>query len=130
MDLLTEIGYRPAWMLDAACAEHPEINWFPERGERRDAAISTCARCLVAGECREFALDMGGDVVGVWAGTTQRERRRLLADREPPPGPPCPVCRASVPQLAKGRSRVVLLGHVLREGGTGPTQRSVNSSVD
>ena len=29
---LADLVERPAWMLDALCREHPEINWFPGQG--------------------------------------------------------------------------------------------------
>ncbi len=50
--------------------------FFPERGESASEARSVCARCPVQAECFEFAA---GEVVGVWAGTTGQDRRRLRA---------------------------------------------------
>jgi len=37
---------RPAWHADAACLEHPEVNFFPGRGESLAPAKAICAGCL------------------------------------------------------------------------------------
>lgn len=76
-DLEVLLG-RPAWHRDAACLEHPELTWFPPRGDMRilDAAIAVCRRCLVRAECLQFALEVP-DTVGVWGGTTARQRAAL-----------------------------------------------------
>src|SRR5207302_1441508 len=71
----------PAWMRDALCAEHPEVNWFPERGESTVEAKRLCGRCLVQRECREYALGEAHTLVGIWGGTSQRDRRRLRSER-------------------------------------------------
>ena len=39
---------------------------------------SVCARCPVASECLDYALDLGTKV-GIWGGLTERERRRVRA---------------------------------------------------
>lgn len=66
---------RPAWMADAACAEHPELPWIPEQGVKPAAVAAmrlVCASCLVRGDCLAYAVD--GDEVGVWGGTSTRDR--------------------------------------------------------
>ena len=63
---------RPAWVADAACREHTEVDFFPERGEFLDEARAVCAGCLVRRDCLAYALDHG--VVGVWGGTSGRGR--------------------------------------------------------
>lgn len=65
---------RPAWHADAACREHPEIDFFPARGQDTTAATAVCTGCLVRTECLTAALD--GLEVGIWGGTSQRQRRR------------------------------------------------------
>ncbi len=65
---------RPPWQLDAACREHPDVTWFPARGESSEPARRVCARCLVRAECVEYALTHV-DTRGVWAGTSTRTRR-------------------------------------------------------
>jgi len=44
---------RPVWMRDALCLEHPEVSWFPDRGEPSAAAVAICAGCLVRQECAQ-----------------------------------------------------------------------------
>ena len=66
---------RPAWMADALCLEHPEVNFFPARGQSIAAAKALCGRCLVQRECREYAL-ADDTIVGVWGGTTTRQREQ------------------------------------------------------
>lgn len=77
-DLLTR---RPAWMKDAACVEHPEVNFFIERGESSAPAKRVCAGCLCARECLSFAIATGDELAGVWGGTSPRERRAMRAGR-------------------------------------------------
>lgn len=66
-------GYRPAWHADALCKEYPDVNFFPERGEDTLRARSICARCLVRDECRQAGVD--GDEIGIWGGTSGKNRR-------------------------------------------------------
>lgn len=66
---------RPAWMDDAACREHPELSWFPGQGEDVRAAKAVCVGCLVRQECRDYAAEHGPLTVGIWGGTSDRERR-------------------------------------------------------
>ncbi|MTA13923.1 MAG: hypothetical protein F2534_15090 [Actinobacteria bacterium] len=63
---------QPAWQRDALCREHPDVNFFPERGESPIPARAICARCTVRTECLQAALD--GDELGVWGGTTRQNR--------------------------------------------------------
>ena len=80
-DLLELIRRRPAWHADAACREAPaEVSWFIERGEDPRPAKAVCQRCLVADECRTWALDQGPELQGIWAGLTSRDR---MAARRP-----------------------------------------------
>lgn len=80
-DLLASLLNRPAWHRDAACREHPELSWFPERGEDVRPVKQVCAECLVRDECLDYATkaDVMPRLVGVWAGTSGRERSRLQA---------------------------------------------------
>jgi len=74
LDLLAS-GH-PAWHRDASCKEHPELTWFPERGEDLTAAKAVCCGCLVVGECRSWALAQGPGLEGIWGGLSGQERRR------------------------------------------------------
>lgn len=66
---------RPRWMRDALCREPlvPRPEFFPARGVGTDGAKAVCRRCLVRGECAEFALG-DDELFGVWGGTSFRER--------------------------------------------------------
>lgn len=75
---LLETGWQPAWHADAACKEHPELSWFPERGEVVDKQKAVCAGCSVRQECLNYALS-DERLFGVWGGMSTRQRRRLRA---------------------------------------------------
>jgi WhiB family redox-sensing transcriptional regulator len=52
--------------------------FIPDRGGPTARAKQLCARCTVQTECLKYALAVP-DLVGYWAGTNERERRRLRA---------------------------------------------------
>ena len=64
------------WMVDAACREHPEVNFHPDGFDGFLKAKAICAGCLVRPECLSYAIEHG-EGYGVWGGTNERERRRL-----------------------------------------------------
>jgi WhiB family transcriptional regulator, redox-sensing transcriptional regulator len=69
----------PRWHADALCREHPEVDWFPTRGESTEPAKAICRRCLVKTECATWAYGRL-DEAGVWGGTSAGDRaqaRRL-----------------------------------------------------
>ena len=69
---------RESWMHDALCHEYPLRLFYPERGEPCVQAKAICARCLVRAPCLRFALrDPDAFGVGIWGGTSARERRKL-----------------------------------------------------
>ncbi len=75
---LTDWAADTAWMQDALCPQvDPEI-FFPERGESPAPAKKVCALCPAREQCLSAALDRGEDEPGVWGGTTQHERRKML----------------------------------------------------
>lgn len=70
---------------NASCAEvDPEL-FFPERGAVTagqrgiQSAKSICRTCPYTIECLEWALTH--NEMGIWGGTTERERRRLKRNR-------------------------------------------------
>lgn len=70
----------PAWHRDAACKEAPpEITWFPAHASDCLPAVRVCRGCLAIGACREWALQQGSELKGIWGGLTQRDRQRLRA---------------------------------------------------
>ncbi len=73
------LANRPAWHADALCQEHPEVNFFPGRGEDVGPAKRVCGQCLVRAECRAWALEQGAELDGIWAGTSNIQRRQMRA---------------------------------------------------
>ena len=65
------------WRDRAACLGAPTDLFFPARGDNAAAAKALCASCQVTDECREWALAQGHDLVGVYAGLTGSDRRKL-----------------------------------------------------
>jgi hypothetical protein len=82
-DLPGPIPARPAWMADAACREHPEVDFFP--GPRGDAepAKAVCAGCCREA-CAAYARENGE--VGVWGGRLLKLRQDRPAVRKPDEG--------------------------------------------
>jgi len=68
------------WMSVGNCADKPPSHFFPSDGVGVDAARRICADCPVKSECLEYALANRIDH-GVWGGTSERERRRILKSR-------------------------------------------------
>ena len=67
------------WVALAACRERdPELFFAGSEGGDATAAQRICAGCPVRDQCLEWALDARAPF-GVWGGTTEQERRRLLA---------------------------------------------------
>lgn len=69
--------HRPAWQADALCREYPEISWFPEAGQSSQPAKDVCGRCLVVFECRQWAMEQGSQLQGIWGGLTADDRRKV-----------------------------------------------------
>lgn len=64
------------WMGEAACIGHDLQTFFPSGGDSNEAR-EVCMGCPVAAECLEYALAHHDDN-GIWGGTTERVRRRLI----------------------------------------------------
>lgn len=69
------------WMAEGKCADCPPSLFFPSDGVGVDVARRICADCAVKGICLEYALSNRIDH-GVWGGTSERERRRILKRRK------------------------------------------------
>ena len=70
------------WREAALCAQtDPEV-FVPPVGSSGEMARRICRQCPVTAECLEVALarPAEGDV-GIWGGTSARERRALRAER-------------------------------------------------
>jgi WhiB family redox-sensing transcriptional regulator len=69
----------PKWFADALCAQvgvGAADEWFPEQGGDPSVARAVCDQCPVRALCLDHAL-ADTTLVGVWAGTTGRERGRI-----------------------------------------------------
>ena len=65
------------WRDRAACLGVPTDLFFPARGDSAAEAKQICADCPVIGECREWALRQGPQLIGVYAALTGKDRRPL-----------------------------------------------------
>ncbi|MGZ4677460.1 MAG: WhiB family transcriptional regulator [Acidimicrobiia bacterium] len=80
MELDTLIPNRPRWMARSACAGRGIEPFFPTPGADSSEARAICAGCPVQAECLEFAL-ADRTVDGIWAGTDDKDRRRIRRER-------------------------------------------------
>ena len=77
MTVLDLLGVEsPDWVEHAECRGAPTEVFYPERGESIAEARAICAACPVSVECLAYALDHR-EKLGVWGGTSERERRSL-----------------------------------------------------
>jgi WhiB family redox-sensing transcriptional regulator len=67
-------------MAQGNCADKPPSLFFPSDGVGVEVAKRLCVTCAVRTECLEYALRNRIDH-GVWGGTSERERRRILKSR-------------------------------------------------
>jgi WhiB family redox-sensing transcriptional regulator len=66
------------WVALAACRRADPALFFSDGdGDGTAVALRICAGCPVQQECLEWALTARA-TFGVWGGTTEQERRRLL----------------------------------------------------
>jgi len=77
---LDELIGRPAWQRRAACRGLGTQGFVIGRGGGYAKAKETCAGCAVRMECIEVAM-ADDDLVGMWGGTTEGERRQMRASR-------------------------------------------------
>ena len=69
-----------SWMGNGLCRDQPPGTFFPSDGVGVDRARKICAECPAKAPCLEYALEHRIDH-GVWGGTSERERRRILRSR-------------------------------------------------
>ena len=66
------------WRQQASCIGFDTEMFFPNKGQKVHPMIrKACANCPVKAECLEFAVGLGQELVGFWAGTTQSQRRTV-----------------------------------------------------
>ncbi len=68
------------WMANGECRFEPPSTFFPSDGVGVEIAKRICADCKVKAQCLEYALEHRIDH-GVWGGTSERQRRRILKKR-------------------------------------------------
>jgi len=68
------------WMAQGRCRDVDPAVFFPSDGIGVQNAQKTCSECPVKEPCLEYALVNHVDH-GVWGGTSERERRRILRRR-------------------------------------------------
>jgi WhiB family transcriptional regulator, redox-sensing transcriptional regulator len=73
------------WMARGLCQYEPPSTFFPSDGVGVEHAKKICAECPVKEPCLEYALEQRIDH-GVWGGTSERQRRRILKARKVPMG--------------------------------------------
>ena len=83
-DRLVAVPSEFAWRAQAACRQLGIENatiFFPTRGQSSEveAAKQVCATCPVQDECLGFAVEH--HCLGIWGGTSERERARLRRRR-------------------------------------------------
>ncbi len=71
---------RADWLDRAKCRDMDPAIFFPSDGIGVQAAQRICVDCPVRATCLEYALAERVDH-GVWGGTSERERRRILRHR-------------------------------------------------
>ena len=68
------------WVMHRRCADIDPNVFFPADGAGVIVAQRVCAECPVTDACRDYAL-ANNITHGVWGGTSERQRRRILRDR-------------------------------------------------
>lgn len=68
------------WMSEGNCAHKPPSLFFPSDGVGVEKAKLVCEECPVATQCLEYAIENRIDH-GVWGGTSERQRRRIIRAR-------------------------------------------------
>ena len=71
------------WMATGNCRDEPPATFFPSDGVGVELAKRVCSGCPVSEVCLEYALENRIDH-GVWGGTSERQRRRILKARRLP----------------------------------------------
>ena len=69
------------WMAQGNCRLEPPSTFFPSDGVGVEVAKRICEDCAQKAPCLEYALRNRIDH-GVWGGTSERQRRRILKKRK------------------------------------------------
>lgn len=68
------------WQEEANCLGVDPDLFFPERGASIREAKEVCRGCIARLACLEYAL-INREKFGIWGGLSERERRRILRQR-------------------------------------------------
>lgn len=68
------------WALDGNCRGLDPSIMVPENSHGTAEAKKICVGCTVKAQCLEYALE-NREHHGVWGGTSERDRRRILRQR-------------------------------------------------
>jgi WhiB family transcriptional regulator, redox-sensing transcriptional regulator len=80
-DASDELAGRPKWMDRAACRGRGHSEFVIYASATPSAVVlAMCAECAVKDDCLAYAV-LRPDLVGVWGGTTERERRQIRRQR-------------------------------------------------
>ena len=82
------------WMAEGLCAEEHPSTFFPSDGVGVEKARKICNKCNMQAQCLEYALRNRIDH-GVWGGSSERQRRRILKQRRLTRASEVPVAIAS-----------------------------------
>lgn len=69
------------WARYANCLGLDPDLFFTARGASSDDALAVCRECVVRADCLAYALSPPFEFIGVWGGTSVRERRRMRQTR-------------------------------------------------
>jgi len=86
------------WMASGNCRFEPPATFFPSDGVGVEVAKRICETCPSKEPCLEYALAHRIDH-GVWGGTSERQRRRILKKRK------SGVTAVAAPQVASALRR-------------------------
>lgn len=80
LTFLEELIHRPSWQQYGACRGERIGTFVPSLGGSFSRARELCSECDVRAQCLDFAM-ADDELVGMWGGTTERERRQGRASR-------------------------------------------------
>lgn len=65
------------WAVYAACKSEKSLIFFPQSKDEERRALAICNICPVMEDCLDHAFETS-ERFGVWGGTTEKQRRRLV----------------------------------------------------
>jgi len=69
-----------SWQQEAECLKYNTSIFYPIDEIDAEIPKKICKTCIVQAYCLEYALEKG-EPEGVWGGTSERERERILRNR-------------------------------------------------